>query len=77
MFISNSRVTTSPVMANSSNAFSPLPPEIIQSIQRILSLPSEPEDPLDDISARFDPITSLNNLFPDGAFNHWSVCDLA
>ncbi|KIJ51343.1 hypothetical protein M422DRAFT_157993 [Sphaerobolus stellatus SS14] len=48
-----------------SNANSPLPPELVLSIQRILSLPSEPEDPLDDISHRFDPVASLNSLFPD------------
>jgi hypothetical protein len=44
-----------------------LPPEIIQSLQRVLSLPTQPEDPLDDLSPNFSAIPSLNTLFPDGA----------
>jgi hypothetical protein len=44
-----------------------LPPEIIQSLQRVLSLPAQLEDPLDDLSPNFNAVSSLNNLFPDGA----------
>lgn len=44
-----------------------LPHEIIQSLQHILSLPSQPEDPLDDLSPNFSAVSSLNDLFPDGA----------
>jgi len=45
-----------------------LPPEIIHSLQRVLLLQAQPEDPLDDFSPNFNPASSLNNFFPDGAF---------
>ncbi|KAF8583856.1 hypothetical protein K439DRAFT_1617197 [Ramaria rubella] len=54
-----------------------LPPEIIQSIQRILSLPTLPDDPLDDLSPNFNPVTSLNNVFPDVARLKNILCQLA
>lgn len=44
-----------------------LPLEIIQSLQRVLSLPAQPEDPLDDLSPKFSAVSTLNTLFPDGA----------
>ena len=44
-----------------------LPPEIIQFLQHVLSLPAQPDDPLDDLSPNFSAVSSLNNLFPDGA----------
>lgn len=49
-----------------------LPDEIVQAIQRILQLPSQPDDPLDEFSHHFDPAVSLNKLFPDGAHGRFS-----
>ena len=45
-----------------------LPPELIHSLQRVLSLQAQPDDPLDDLSPNFNPASSLNNFFPAGAF---------
>lgn len=46
-----------------------LPHEVVLSIQRILELQDEASagDTLDSLSS-FDPTSTLNNLFPDGAF---------
>ncbi|GJJ08442.1 hypothetical protein Clacol_002658 [Clathrus columnatus] len=38
---------------------------LIQSIQKILLLPAQPEDPLDNLSSQFNAVSCLNDLFPD------------
>lgn len=44
-----------------------LPPEVVLSIHRVLNIQDGPDvDPLDTLSAEFDPVNVLNELFPDG-----------
>ncbi|KAF8526023.1 Vps53-like protein [Hysterangium stoloniferum] len=53
-------------MANRSTTTLPdLSPEIIQSIQSILSSSTQFQDPLDDLSQNFNVPSSLNSLFPE------------
>lgn len=48
-----------------------LPQELVLAIQRVLQLsPEQNDDPLDDLSSNFNPVTILNQLFPDGV----SIC---
>jgi hypothetical protein len=49
-----------------SNSSAPLPREIVLSIQRILEL--QDSDPLDALGD-FDPVDTLNQLFPDGGLH--------
>ncbi|KIJ68088.1 hypothetical protein HYDPIDRAFT_173763 [Hydnomerulius pinastri MD-312] len=45
-----------------------LPEELVLAIQRVLELnPEQNDDPLDDLSNKFNPIDVLNQLFPDEA----------
>ena len=44
-----------------------LTPELVAAIQRVLDIqPGQTTDPLDALSADFDPVDTLNTLFPDG-----------
>lgn len=43
-----------------------LPPELVLSIHSILNEDPDARDPLDTLDAEFDPISTLNTLFPDG-----------
>ena len=46
-----------------------LPHEVVLSIQRVLSLESNPQsDPLDVLSSDFTPVDLLNRFFPDGMY---------
>lgn len=50
-----------------------LPHELILSIQRILNIQNGPDaDPLDDLSADFNPVGILNGIFPDGKSRFFS-----
>ena len=45
-----------------------IPPELILSIQRVLDIHAGPDsDPLDDLSDDFNPVGTLNGIFPNGA----------
>ncbi len=51
----------------------PLPPDVVSSIQRVLNIPTGPTaDALDVLSSDFNPVETLNKLFPDGenGFDH-------
>ena len=51
-----------------------LPQDIVASIQRILNLQDEQEDSVDALVPTFNPVSTINTLFPDGAWLLRETC---